>query len=189
MSNSGVIQIPFEAFRLIELGHTLGLQVYQALYGDHADSVGLWAVIEGMGLIKPSDSAVKKFNEKWNRNTAQSKLGETGVELVTGKSSTTAQMAKTQDGESTLIALSFLLEAFPSRIVSDVARCIVNSTPQSHIRIKPRRNQIIDVVKAVESQTACVSWKEELNDAQEDRGGIVECRSSARGPPIISEFF
>jgi hypothetical protein len=59
-----------------------------------------------MGLIHPSDKAIDLFNQRWTRGSARWKLHETGIEVLTGKSSTTGKMAETRDGEATVLVLS-----------------------------------------------------------------------------------
>ena len=101
MAQSGLAQIPFDGFKLIDFGQSVGLACYQMLYSDHSEPVGLYAVVQAVGLIKPSDEAIDHFNRKWTRNSARWKLRKTGIEVVTGKSSTSGEMTKTRDGENT----------------------------------------------------------------------------------------
>ncbi|SPJ83613.1 uncharacterized protein FTOL_10129 [Fusarium torulosum] len=164
---AGIVQIPFGGFKLIDLGQSFALSAYQTLYGDHTEPVGLISVIQALGLLRPSDRAIDDFNEKWKRGTKRWKMRETGIEVVSGKSSTTSEMAKTQDGESTLIVLSYLIEALGSKFTADFSRQIIEKTPARLVPIKPRRTQVTNVVTAVESQTACISWQHEIDFAQE----------------------
>jgi hypothetical protein len=166
MANGGVIQIPFSAFKLIELGQSVGLEVYQALYNDHTEPVGLISTVQALGLIHPADEAVEKFNSRWARGSMTWKMQETGIEVVTGKSSTTGEMAKTRDGEATVMVLSFLLHAFKADTAAEVVRAVIHATPSSLVPIKPRRAQIESVVSSVEAQTSCVSWQEEVSEAE-----------------------
>lgn len=165
--SAGVVQIPFSAFKLIDLGQSVSLGLYQELYNDHSEPVGLVAVIQALGLIKPSDEAIDRFNQKWTRESVRWKLQETGIEVVTGKSSTSAEMAKTGSGEAALMVLSLLIEMMGTDTVAKIVRIIVESTPGNLVQIKPRRAQIKNVVAAVESQTTCVSWQQEISDVQE----------------------
>ena len=71
--------------------------------------MGLIAVVQALGLIKPSNEAIDRFNQKWTRESVRWKILETGIEVVTGKSSTSGEMAKTSDGEATLMILSLLI--------------------------------------------------------------------------------
>ena len=64
MASSGPVQIPFSAFKLIELGQSVALELYQALYNDHTEPVGLISVIQALGLIYPSNKAVDSFNQR-----------------------------------------------------------------------------------------------------------------------------
>ncbi|KAJ9418018.1 hypothetical protein QL093DRAFT_2118487 [Fusarium oxysporum] len=164
---AGIVQIPFGGFKLIDLGQSFGLSAYQTLYGDHTEPVGLISVIQALGLLRPSDRAVDDFNEKWKRGSKRWMMRETGIEVVSGKSSTTSEMAKTQDGESTLIVLSYLIEALGSKSAGDFSRQIIEETPARLVPIKPRRAQVSNVVTAVESQTTSISWQNEIDFAQQ----------------------
>ncbi|KAI0126327.1 hypothetical protein BJ170DRAFT_401833 [Xylariales sp. AK1849] len=164
---SGLVQIPFSAFKLIDLGQSVGLSLYQTLYTDHSEPVGLIALVQAFGLVRPSDQAVDEFNQRWTKGSSRWRLQETGIEMVSGKSSTTAEMAKTREGESALIVLSFMIEALGAKPTSDFARQIVDSTPETLVPIKPRRAQITNVVGAIECQTTCVSWQSEIERAQQ----------------------
>ncbi|KAK9425352.1 hypothetical protein SUNI508_13088 [Seiridium unicorne] len=164
---SGLVQIPFSAFKLIDLGQSIGLKLYQTLYTDHSEPVGLIAIVQAFGLVRPSDQAVDEFNRKWTKGSSRWRLQETGIEMVSGKSSTTAEIAKTREGESALIVLSFMVEAFGAKVTSDFARRIVDSTPDTLVPIKPRRAQVTNVVGAIECQTTCVSWQAEIHGAQQ----------------------
>jgi hypothetical protein len=166
MSNNNVVQIPFSAFKLIDLGQSIGLEVYQAFYNDHTEPVGMIAVTQAMGLIHPSDEAVHLFNRKWTRGSARWKLHETGIEVVTGKSSTTGEMAKTRDGEATVMVLSFLSHRMRAEKAAEIVRAVIDSTPPTLVPIKPRRAQVENVVTSVEAQTSCVNWQTEIAEAE-----------------------
>jgi hypothetical protein len=166
MANSGVIQIPFSAFKFIELGQSVGLEVYQALYNDHTEPVGLISTVQALGLIQPANEAVERFNSRWARGSMSWKMQETGIEVVTGKSSTTGEMAKTRDGEATVMVLSFLLHALKADTAAEIVRAVIHASPSSLVPIKPRRAQIESVVRSVEAQTSCVSWQEEVSEAE-----------------------
>jgi len=162
-----IVQIPFSAFKLIDLGQSFGLSVYQSLYTDHSEPIGIISVIQALGLLLPSDKAIEHFNQKWTRESVRWKLQETGIEVVTGKSSATGEMAKTRDGEAALLVVSFLIEALGAKTASDLTRSIIEATPSTLLPIKPRRAQVVNVVSAVESQTTCVSWQQDISNAQE----------------------
>jgi len=164
---SDVVQIPFSAFKVIDLGQSVGLSAYQSLYKDHAEPIGLISVVQALGLLQPSDRAIEVFNEKWAKESVRWKLQETGIEVVTGKSSTTGEMAKTRDGEAALLVLSFLIEALGAKTAADLSRKIIDATPSNLLSIRPRRAQIANVVTAVESQTTCASWDQEITGSQD----------------------
>jgi len=164
---SQVVQIPFSAFKLIDLGQSFGLPIYQSLYKDHSEPVGLVSVVQALGLLRPSDEIIESFNNRWAKESVRWKLHETGIEVVTGKSSTTGEMAKTSDGEAALLVLSFLIEAVGVKTASELLRKIIDATPSDLLPIRPRRGQTISVVSAVSAQTACVSWHQEISNAQE----------------------
>ncbi|KAK0719295.1 hypothetical protein B0H67DRAFT_572843, partial [Lasiosphaeris hirsuta] len=164
---SGIVQIPFNAFKLIDLGQSFGLSTYQSLYKDHSEPVGLVSVIQALGLLRPSDEIIESFNNRWTKESARWKLQETSIEVVTGKSSTTGEMAKTGDGEAALLALSFLIETVGTKTASELVRKIIDATPSDLLPIRPRRGQIANVITAVGTQTACVSWHQEISNAQE----------------------
>jgi hypothetical protein len=172
MASSGPVQIPFSAFKLIELGQSVALELYQALYNDHTEPVGLISVIQALGLIYPSDKAVDSFNQRWARGSASWKIQETGIKVVTGKSSTTGEMVRTRDGEATAVMLSFLLHSMKADTVTEIVRTVINATPSNLVPIRPRRAQIKNVVDSVEAQTSCVSWQEEISDAEKM---VFEC--------------
>jgi hypothetical protein len=172
MASSGPVQIPFSAFKLIELGQSVALELYQALYNDHTEPVGLISVIQALGLIYPSDKAVDSFNQRWARGSASWKIQETGIKVVTGKSSTTGEMVRTRDGEATAVMLSFLLHSMKADTVTEIVRTVINATPSNLVPIRPRRAQIKNVVDSVEAQTSCVSWQEEISDAEKI---VFEC--------------
>ncbi|ORY15051.1 hypothetical protein BCR34DRAFT_598754 [Clohesyomyces aquaticus] len=166
MPDSGVVQIPFSAFKLINLDQTLGLEIYQQLYNDNAEPIGVIAIVQSLGLLRPSDKAVDCFNSKWTRESASWKFRQTGIEVVTGRSSTSGFMAKTREGEAAVMVLSLLLECMDSQEVSEVVRRVIDTTPGELVQIKPRKMQIKNVVTALESQTSCVSWQEEIEAAE-----------------------
>ncbi|OAA60418.1 hypothetical protein SPI_05542 [Niveomyces insectorum RCEF 264] len=168
MAANGLLQIPFDAFRILDLGRTISLQVYQTLKSDNSDPLGVVAAVQSMSLLRLKDEAVEAFNDRMRRNTVRARLADTGVELVTGKSTTTAEMARTQSGETTLVVLSFLLAVYRQKYVRDVVLCLMDHTPQSHLPVKPGGRQVTGVLDAVNSQTACVAWTEELTKARED---------------------
>ena len=61
---SQVVQIPFSAFKLIDLGQSFGLPMYQSLYKDHSEPVGLVSVVQALGLLRPSDGIIESFNNR-----------------------------------------------------------------------------------------------------------------------------
>ncbi|KAL5331149.1 hypothetical protein ACEPPN_000678 [Leptodophora sp. 'Broadleaf-Isolate-01'] len=163
---SGIIQIPFSAFKLINVGQTFALSVYQALYQDHSEPIGLISIVQAFGLLQLPDKAIQDFNNKWTTGSSRWKLPKTGIEVITGKSSTTGEMAKTPDGEVALLVISFLTEALGAETTSDLARRIINATPADLLPIRPLRAQVADVVSAIQSQTGNVSWHQEITNAQ-----------------------
>jgi hypothetical protein len=165
--SDNIVQIPFSAFKLIDLGQSVGLSVYQSLYTDHSEPVGLISLIQALGLLQPSAQAVDNFNKKWTKESVRWRIQETGIEVVTGKSSATGEMAKTRDGEAALLVVSFLIEALGVKTTSDLVRSIIEATPSNLLPIKPRRTQVANVVTAIESQTTCVSWQDDILNAQE----------------------
>lgn len=166
MGDNSIVQIPFNAFKLINLGQSVGLEVYQSLYNDHTEPVGIIAVTQALGLIKPSDNAVDTFNQRWARGSARWKIQETGIEVVTGKSSTTGEMVRTREGEITTMVLSLLLDSMEADRVAEIVRAMIEAMPSNLVPIRPRRAQVGNVVKSVEAQTSCVSWKEEIREAE-----------------------
>jgi hypothetical protein len=161
-----VVQIPFSAFKAIGVGQSVALSLYQNLYDDNTEPVGISAIIQALGIIKPCDEAISRFNQRWTRGSMKWTMKETGIEFVTGKSSTSAELAKTAEGEATLMLLSFLLDSMQREEVTKFAMRVVNTTPDSLLQIKPRRAQIASIVTAVNNQTASVSWQTEIEEAQ-----------------------
>lgn len=161
-----IVQIPFSAFKLIDIGQSVALDVYQALYNDHAEPVGMIATIQAMGLITPSEKAVSSFNERWRRGSTRRKLHNTSLEVVTGKSSTSAEMAKTPQGETTVMVLSFLTDTIPTDVTAKVVRHVISKTPNTLVQIKPRAAQVDNVLAAIEGQTSCVSWQADITEAE-----------------------
>ncbi|KAF2470781.1 uncharacterized protein BDR25DRAFT_314453 [Lindgomyces ingoldianus] len=166
MSNSSVTQVPFNAFKLIDFGPSLSLKVYQQLYNDNAEPIGVIAIVQSLGLLRPVDEAIDQFNGKWTRGSTTWEFCETGIEVVTGQSSTSNFMAKTRAGEAAVMVLSLLLECMDARDVSEIVRLVIDSSPNNLVQIKPRKTQIKNVVTTIESQTSCISWQEEIMAAQ-----------------------
>ena len=65
MSPPNLVQIPFSAFKTIDLAQHVALEVYQSLYDDHTEPVGLVSATQALGLLKPTDQAIDSFNERW----------------------------------------------------------------------------------------------------------------------------
>lgn len=84
-------------------------------------------------------------------------------------------MIKTPAGEAAVIVSSFLL-CLSQHAVGDIAHFLLDNTPPSHCPIKPRRVQVSNVIDAVESQTAGVSWTEEINITEEAVGEVSSVR-------------
>jgi len=167
-----LIQIPFSGFKAIKLFHNVGLDLYQALFDDHTEPVGMIAAIQAFGLLKPADAAIELWSERWNKSTARWKLKNSGIEFATGKSTVTAEMNKTADGEVTLMMLSFLLDSLELNSVYEISKAIIDTTPETLVQIKPRRVQIISLLEAVRSQVSGVSWSDQIEDAEKVVGDI-----------------
>ena len=93
-----VIQIPFNGFKPFKIPN-VSLELSQALFDDHTEPVGMIAVIQALCLLRPTDSAVDLWNQRWNASTARWKLKNTGIEFVTGKNTVTAEISETASGE------------------------------------------------------------------------------------------
>jgi hypothetical protein len=158
--------IPFDAFKLIDLGQNVALRVYQELYNDHTEPVGVSATIQALGLIRPSDQVIDEFNRKWKLRSRRWTLHNTAIQFVTGKSTTSSELIKTRDGEVALMMLSFLTDSLKVEVVTKMIRTIIDTTPDSLIPVKPGRVQLTNVVSTVESQTSCISWTAEVTGAQ-----------------------
>lgn len=161
-----LIQIPFSGFKAIELLQNVNLELYQALFDDQTEPVGIVSAIQAFGLLKPTDASIETFNRRWNLSTTQWKLKETGIEFATGRGTTTGEMMKTADGEVTLMILSVLLDSLAFDDVKEVARGLIDATPQSLVPIRPRRAQITNLLKAVQSQVSGVDWRDQMQDAE-----------------------
>lgn len=162
---SGILQIPWNGFKLIDLGQTATYSLYQSLYKDHSEPVGCIAVVQAFGQLQPSDKATQDFRKRWKNGARRRRIAE-GLEFVTGKSSTTNKMAETPHGEVAVLVISFLIEALGAETTSDLARRIISTTPDHLISIRPLKEQITNVVSAIQSQTGNVSWYDEILDAQ-----------------------
>jgi hypothetical protein len=149
-----LIQIPFSGFKAIRLLRSVNLEVYQALFDDHTEPVGMVAIIQAFGLLKPTNAAIDIWDQRWKLSTSRWKLKDTGIEFLTGKSTVTAEMSKTVDGEVTLMILSLLLDSLELDSVDQIAKAIFDNTPSSLVPIKPRRAQITNLLKAVQSQVS-----------------------------------
>jgi len=161
-----ILQIAFDGFKVIDLGKTFALEAYQRLYQDHSEPIGLISIVQAFGQLLPSDKAIDDFNNKWKNGSRRWKLVGTGIEVITGKSSTTGEMAKTDAGVVTLLVISFLIDALGAETTSDLARRVINKTPAELLPIRPQRAQVANVVSAVQSQTGNVSWEQEIKEAQ-----------------------
>jgi hypothetical protein len=182
------VQIPFSGFKAIELLRNVNLELYQALFDDQTEPVGMVSTIQAFGLLKPTDASVEIFNQRFNLSTTRWKLKETGIELATGKSTTTAEMMKTAHGEVTLMILSFLLDSLVLDGVNDIARALIEATPQNLVPVKPRRTQIINLLKAVQSQVSGVNWRDQMEDAEKIVGETEQTWSRAVGQHPSSSF-
>ncbi|KAH8744149.1 hypothetical protein BGZ57DRAFT_936615 [Hyaloscypha finlandica] len=165
-----LVQIPFSGFKAIKLLQNVNLELYQALFDDQTEPVGIVSTIQAFGLLKPTDASIDMFNHRWNLSTARWKLKETGIEIATGKSTTTTEMMKTADGEVTLMILSFLLDSLAFDGVNEITRCLIDATPQSLVPLKPRRAQITNLLKAVQSQVSGIDWRDQMEDAEKTVG-------------------
>jgi hypothetical protein len=161
-----LIQIPFNGFKAIGLLRSVNLEAYQALFDDRTEPVGMIATIQAFGLLKPTNAAIDTWNQRWNLSTLRWKLKDTGIEFLTGKGTVTAEMSKTADGEVTLMILSLLLDSLELDSVDMIAKAIFDTIPESLVPIKPRRAQITNLLKAVQSQVSGVSWRDQMEDAE-----------------------
>jgi hypothetical protein len=126
------------------------------------------------------------------------KLHDTGLEIVTGKSVTSAEMAKTREGEATLMVLSFLTDALQSEVAAQVVRDIIDGMPDTLVQIRPRRAQVDNVITAIEGQTSCVSWQKDIIEAEMavceipqvwDSGSVLPSSSWDIPTKCIAKFF
>jgi hypothetical protein len=163
---SGVFQIPWDGFKLIGIGQTAIYSLYQSLYKDHSEPVGCISVIQAFGQLQPSDKAIQDFGNKWEKGVGRRSFVKEGLEFVTGRSSTTDIMAKMPRGEVAILIISFLIEALGAETTSDLARRIINTTPDHLLSIRPLKEQVTNVVSAIQSQTGNVSWHDEISQAQ-----------------------
>ncbi|KAI9851315.1 MAG: hypothetical protein M1824_002730, partial [Vezdaea acicularis] len=180
--SASILQVPFEGFQIIKLAQSFSLRAYQALYDDRTEPVGIVAVIQAFGLVNPSAQTLDRFARELKNGTSQRKLQGTGIELVTGQSSTTKEMTKTQEGEVALMILSFLLHSLRIDTVTEIVKVTVNKTPEHLVPIKPRRSQIDSLVKAVDSQTSCVTWQETIREAEVSVGEMPLASARSNSP-------
>lgn len=183
---SGVIQVAFDGLKIIDLGKTVALEIYQSLFGEKSDPVGLNSIVQAFGQLQVSDNAVRDFNGKWTNGSRRGSLKGTSVEIITGKSSTGREMAKTRNGEGTLVIVAFLIEALTSETVSELARRIIDETPDHLLTTRPKWDQVSNTISAVESQIGNVSWQLEISKAQDCVGEQHVVWTQALSVPMTS---
>ena len=54
--------------------------------------------------------------------------------------------------------------------VSEIARGLIDATPQSLVPVKPRRAQITNLLKSVQSQVSGIDWRDQMEDAEKAVG-------------------
>lgn len=161
---SGIAQVQFDGFSIIDFGRTATYELYQSLYKDRTEPVGCMSIAQAFGQLQPSDQAIQTFQTKWKIGAGRRVMGT--LEFVTGKSSTTKEMARTPHGEVAVLVMSFLIEALGADTASDLGRQVISTTPDHLISIRPAKAQITGVILAIESQTGNVSWHDEIQEAQ-----------------------
>jgi hypothetical protein len=132
---AGLVLIPFSAFKLIELGQNVTFKVYQELYNDHTEPVGVTATVQALGFIYPTEQVIEDCSRKWKLRSRRWNFHDTAIQRDTGKSTPSSELIKTRDGEVTLMVLTFLTDSLKKEVVTTMIRAIIDTTPASLIPV------------------------------------------------------